>query len=602
MLLLTLSLHSPWVTVKMHDRHQPYSVEVLFEDHVTLSDGRSKPHLVLLQLTSETLIVRRLKTTQVSSINNKDIQTIVSRNVTLRRHPTTNSFGFSIKGGCDTGFPVLISRVVYTNAHLLHVGDAILSINNEDTSNLTHDQVITKLRNISGDQVNLTVRYMNDMAPYLHSTSTTARSSLSSSIMPTVKTSFTLPTSASVRMRRQQNRMSAEYPSGYHRPGKQQQRLSLMLSDQQQNTDEYELLSRLLLCENESERCRRQLNTFAKEQQQQSESISLLTEEDDEDNSTVDYVSVQEYSLLYAYVTQYLSGTDKLRINSFQLHTLDGSQSGIIIADTAIQQHMWISRINMVIHNLTARTLTELNQTLLPSEQVLYATWIHERVTNINQNRLPEWKPIFIVFKGSDLYIFDDNKPPPLCAYDFICCSRVYPIVEILIEMTSSKHRLDDRQYCFTLTLSSDLVTQRRYLNFETKTELDEFNSNVQRSTYMSVYALKNRAFGCMYQGQICRLIIDITKGFEMYNNETNIILWSFTFDQLQSSSDNGRDKIYFEFKRDLIVSNENEPTIHIEIQCQHLRILIHVINAFLTVKLIGKRDDTIIQEIISSD
>jgi hypothetical protein len=41
----------------------------------------------------------------------------------------------------------------------------------------------------------------------------------------------------------------------------------------------------------------------------------------------------------------------------------------------------------MVIHNLTTRTLTELNQALLPSEQVLYASWIHERVTNINQNR-----------------------------------------------------------------------------------------------------------------------------------------------------------------------------------------------------------------------
>ena len=87
----------------MHDRQQSYPVEVLFEDHVTLSDGRSKPYLVLLQLTSETLIIRRLKTTEVSSINNRNIQTIVSRNVTLKRHPTTHSFGFSIKGGSDTG-------------------------------------------------------------------------------------------------------------------------------------------------------------------------------------------------------------------------------------------------------------------------------------------------------------------------------------------------------------------------------------------------------------------------------------------------------------------------------------------------------------------
>jgi hypothetical protein len=94
---------SSQIEFTMHDHHQPYPIEVLFEDHVTLSDGRSKPHLVLLQLTSETLIIRRLKTTQVSSINNKDTQIIVPRNVTLKRHPTTHSFGFSIKGGSDTG-------------------------------------------------------------------------------------------------------------------------------------------------------------------------------------------------------------------------------------------------------------------------------------------------------------------------------------------------------------------------------------------------------------------------------------------------------------------------------------------------------------------
>lgn len=354
-------------------------------------------------------------------------------------------------------------------------------------------------------------------------------------------------------------------------------------------------MTRLLQCERQNEQCRRQLELFAKEcdQEKHSLSSSSIIDEDDEDNTIIDYSSVQEYSLLYAYLTQYLSGTDKLRTNSFQLHTLDGSQSGIIIADTSVQQQMWISRINMAIHNLTSRTLSELNQNLLPTEQVLYASWLHERVTNVNENRLPEWKPLFLVLKGSDLYLFDEKKAPPLCAYDFICCSRVYPIVEILMEVVDCKHLHDDRQLCFTISLSNDSTIHRRYLNFETRREFDEFLSHWQRSLYMSVYAVKTRTFGCMYQGQICRLIVDIQKGFEMFNNETNVILWAFPFDQLQSSSDNGRDKLYFEFKRNLI-SDDNGPMIRIEVQCQHLRILIHVINAFLTVKLIGKQDNLV--------
>jgi hypothetical protein len=248
------------------------------------------------------------------------------------------------------GFPVLISRVIYANSHLLHVGDVILCINNETISHLTHDQVMSKLLETGTEPVSLTVRYMNDMAPYLHSTTGTARSSLSSSMLPApAPTSFTLPTSSSIRVRRKQNRMSAEYPSGYHRASQQprQQRLSLMLSNQEkvrvtlpQDTDEYELLSRLLICEHENERCRRQLQAFAKAQRPPTESISIIDDEDEEENSTIDYVSVQEYSLLYAYVTRHLSGTDKLRTNSFQLHTLDASQSGILIAETSVQQQL----------------------------------------------------------------------------------------------------------------------------------------------------------------------------------------------------------------------------------------------------------------------
>ena len=86
----------------MIGRHHIQS-KFFFEDHVTLSDGRSKPHPVLLQLTSETLIVRRLKTTEVSSINNPNLQTNEPRNIPLKRHPVTHSLGFSIKGGSNTG-------------------------------------------------------------------------------------------------------------------------------------------------------------------------------------------------------------------------------------------------------------------------------------------------------------------------------------------------------------------------------------------------------------------------------------------------------------------------------------------------------------------
>jgi hypothetical protein len=78
----------------MHDHQRLYPPEIIFEDQVTLSDGRSKPYRILLQLTSESLIIRPVNSTEVSS---------VPRNVEIERHPTTHSLGFAMKGGSDTG-------------------------------------------------------------------------------------------------------------------------------------------------------------------------------------------------------------------------------------------------------------------------------------------------------------------------------------------------------------------------------------------------------------------------------------------------------------------------------------------------------------------
>lgn len=79
--------------ILMYDYPKPSPIEILFQDQVILNDGQSKPSLILLQLTSESLIIQPINTTKLSPI----------RNVTINRDPTTRSFRFSIKGGKDTG-------------------------------------------------------------------------------------------------------------------------------------------------------------------------------------------------------------------------------------------------------------------------------------------------------------------------------------------------------------------------------------------------------------------------------------------------------------------------------------------------------------------
>lgn len=78
----------------------------------------------------------------------------------------------------EKGIPVLISSVTSSLSDLLHVGDAILSINNEDVTQSTHENVLQRLRDRTIDRLVLTVVYFTELVPYLYITRAKTRSSL----------------------------------------------------------------------------------------------------------------------------------------------------------------------------------------------------------------------------------------------------------------------------------------------------------------------------------------------------------------------------------------------------------------------------------------
>lgn len=375
---------------------------------------------------------------------------------------------------------MVVSRVVALTNPSIRVGDAILSINNENISQWTHQQVITALRDPLIDQVQLTVRYLNEIAGYLSITSSKCRSSL--------------PVTLS-------NLLAKE-----HLPGRP---VSGLFRDVRRTSEDPSMVGR--------------------------------------------------YPLLYAYVSEQVTDSEQ---TTFRVHPLQSPPTGLLISEDAVQQQMWISRLNLVIRHLIHRRLTELNQTFLSHEQILYANWIHQDCS---------WKSLFLVFKDNLLYLFDGSRPFTLSPGDFLSCSRVYPILEISIQPTKSS---SDR---LMLTLLHPSTSESRPIDFHRRTDYDEFLSNYQRAVYLSVYSVRCRSFDCLYQGELCRLLISVHQGLQLSHLERNHLLWMFTWQELQSSSDNGRETIFFRFRRSSLVD--------IQIQSFQLKKLLHVLESFLSVK-----------------
>ena len=92
------------------------------------------------------------------------------RRVVVIKKESGCGLGISIKGGRENQMPILISRIFSGMAAdrtgQLRIGDAILSVNDKNISNASHDEAVSALKS-SGSTVTLTVKYMREVIPFI---------------------------------------------------------------------------------------------------------------------------------------------------------------------------------------------------------------------------------------------------------------------------------------------------------------------------------------------------------------------------------------------------------------------------------------------------
>ncbi|XP_067633980.1 gamma-1-syntrophin isoform X2 [Eurosta solidaginis] len=137
---------------------------------VNVSDGKSKPEPLRLNLTMELVTLQRLEVvTPTNAQHNGPPMESKERMVQITRQKE-GGLGLSIKGGAEHKLPILISRIYKDQAAditgQLFVGDAIIKVNGEYITACPHDDAVNILRN-AGDIVVLTVKHYRAATPFL---------------------------------------------------------------------------------------------------------------------------------------------------------------------------------------------------------------------------------------------------------------------------------------------------------------------------------------------------------------------------------------------------------------------------------------------------
>ncbi|XP_041112439.1 alpha-1-syntrophin-like [Polyodon spathula] len=102
--------------------------------------------------------------------------TNIKRTVRITKQDV-GGLGISIKGGKENKMPILISKIfkglAAEQTEALYVGDAILSVNNYDLREATHDEAVQALKK-TGKEVILEVKYIKEMSMFFKNSSPSA--------------------------------------------------------------------------------------------------------------------------------------------------------------------------------------------------------------------------------------------------------------------------------------------------------------------------------------------------------------------------------------------------------------------------------------------
>jgi len=499
---------------------------------VTVSDGKCRPQTTRLKLCPDLLVLQREEFIFPDDEDGYPVDNKL-RTVKLRR-TSDGQLGISIKGGRDHNLPILVSKVCrFEEDDHLYIGDAIVKVNDNFLTSVTHDEAINILRN-AGSEVTLTVKHYKSAAPFLLKNVR--------QFIPDVDQASSTPLDGN-----HEGNGVVDHGPPPPLPGS-------VVAGGAGKAEKVPVLDSP--CSVASDGSSTNWNGIPRVRRK--------------------WIDVVEVPLMMAYITRYIFGTDKLRPNAFEVRGMNGSNTGVIhINDLAVLSH-WIKLIGDYISALTNHKGAVLNRGFKSeSEQITYMSWVAEGVLNRNQP-WQNWKPKFFALRGSEVHIFES---PPIEVSDWKRSVQVYPIHQAMFRVIKESETVDERGHCFLL---QTVGRESRYFSMETRQDLLRLESAWHRAVCQSVSGLKKQTFHVVYKNVPGALTLDWTDGFLLKPFASPTYAFTYSFSQLKGSSDDGNATLTLNFQ-DPVGSNNFVEQVII---CPKLQELLYFMHAFLTAKV----------------
>ncbi|XP_018019646.1 beta-2-syntrophin isoform X2 [Hyalella azteca] len=487
-----------------------------------------------------------------------------------------NGLGISIKGGRENKMPILISKIfkglAADQTEQLYVGDAILSVNDEDLREATHDQAVGALKR-AGQVVTLqvvpsfylTVKYLREVTPYFR------KASVLADVGWELQTGF----------------LGAQ--NGF------------LAGPTTPNTN-----------------TNKSTNSSNSVSSVESAGTAAAKEKERSTSSLINSPDTRSLTLLFCHLTRNYKCKES---HSLELHSPDRLHSLIVRCKSESEAVSWYNALHTTLDKLSAAAMLHANRQL---QEVLDKAAIHHlgwMMLAIDQST-NEWEPQFCAVTDHDLILFPDvpwTRPAwasPLVFYPLLATRVVNSTSK-----TGSLHRSSagggeksstTNTNCSSSSstpsiTSSDITMTVRcgtaegvsccVFRHDTQRDLAQWVRVLVQGAHAAVHRQKEVACFCEWQRTECKLVLHHEDGFLLYSAAASCtpgsaaaagavgcrLLWAHPFHKLRLSWDDG--------VRMLLLRFEGENDVELDLK-SNPKPFVFILHTFLSAKFWRNQSD----------
>ncbi|XP_052888954.1 beta-1-syntrophin [Anopheles moucheti] len=244
-----------------------------------------------------------------------------------------------------------------------------------------------------------------------------------------------------------------------------------------------------------------------------------------------------------------------------ELHSPDGIHSCILRAMDLQEATTWFNALHSAIGKSTQKALLDANRALVSIiGELKHIGWLSRRSggepngrsSSESSDELDKWQSIFVAVTDRELRLYE-SAPWSVEAWSrpFESCPLVATRLAgagntSTVGSNSSTH---SSVFCIRCGTTRGVVSH--WLRSETNRDMAAWARVLVQGCHNAIICQREFSFRCLFQGRPCQLIVHLDRGFTLLDSglgPASKALWTFPFDKLKGSADDGNKLLYLDF------------------------------------------------------